>query len=172
MIDDLICPSYTFNLQSFRLQPIFTNNCHPKKVLNETKKRKRKMNIPDDNVVSLFETAVADEVVDVDDDDDDDVSAWIHSGLCIIEPGGGWSHWSKARASLTCCCCCCIVGFFIWVFDGDIIWCWSSFPLDIVDGDDNLRFDVEFSVFNFDKPLLRWCRGDSVATVFGGGWLK
>ncbi len=172
-IDDLICPSYTFNLQSFRLQPIFTNNCHPKTVLNETK---RKMNIPDDNVVSLFEPAAADEEV-LDDDDDDAVSACIHGGPCIIEPSGGWSHWSKARASLTCdcccCCCCCdgwIIGFFIWAFDGDIICCWSSFPF--VDGVDNFRFAVEFSVFNFDKPLLRWCRGDSVATVFGGGWLK
>jgi len=126
-------------------------------------------NVPDDNVVSVLETAVADEV----DDDDDDVSAWIHGGPCIIEPGGGWSHWSKA--SLACCCCCWwwwwwIVGFFIWVLVGDSVSCCSSFPLVVVA--DSLVFDVEFSVFNFDKPLLRWCRGDNVATVFGGGGLK
>jgi hypothetical protein len=83
-IDDLICPSYTFNLRSFRLQPIFTNNCHPKT------KRKEKMNIPDDNVVSLFEPVVADEdVVDEDEDDEDVVSACIHGGPWIIEPNGG-----------------------------------------------------------------------------------
>ncbi len=190
MIDVLICPLYTFNLRSCCLQSIFTNNCYSERVLNETKKEKNdfiyskmardekkmwnffcikieKWNVPDDNVVSVLETAVAD---DVDDDDDDDVSAWIHGGPCIIEPSGGWSHWSKA--SLACCCWWWwwIVGFFIWVLVGDSVSCCSSFPLVVVA--DSLIFDVEFSVFNFDKPLLRWCRGDNVATVFGGGGLK
>ena len=142
------------------------------------RRRNDQIDLPDDNVVSLFEPAVAVEVLadEEDDDVDDVVSACVHGGPCIIEPSGGWSHWSKARASFACCCCCegCITGFFIGVFDGDTICCcWSSLPFGIaLDDNNSLWLPVIFSVFNFDKPLLRWCRGDNVATVFGGGWLK
>ncbi len=115
------------------------------------------MNIPDDNIVSLLKSPAEDEEVDV--------SACKHGGPCIIEPSGGWSHWSKPSASFTCC----IVGFFIWESVDDC--CWSIFPLIVVDNEDSLRFDIEFSVFNFDKPLPRRCLGKLVATVFGGGWL-
>ena len=48
------------------------------------------MNVPDDNVVSLFEPTADDEVFDEDEEDDDDaVSACIHGGPWIIEPNGG-----------------------------------------------------------------------------------
>ena len=74
-IADLICPSHTFNLRSFRLQSIFTNNCPPK----------RKVNIPDDNVVSLFEPVLADDEAL----EEEVVSAWIQGGPWMTEPTGG-----------------------------------------------------------------------------------
>jgi hypothetical protein len=68
----------------------FVYNQYLQIIVIRRQNEKEKMNIPDDNVVSLFEPVVADEdVVDEDEDDEDVVSACIHGGPWIIEPNGG-----------------------------------------------------------------------------------
>lgn len=107
-------------------------------------RKEEKIWIPDDKVVSLLRSLIV-----------DDLSDWIQGGPCINDPMGGWSHWSNSLDSFSC-----ERDFFIWESESVVLVGWGM--------ENDVR---EFSVFNFDEPFPRKCRGKFVATAFGGGWL-